>query len=67
MKSLTLNIKGILSNGFVGYLQDVIEGIGGRWFNLWHLFLGTLDVIGDRTIGNPKEWGDFFTGKKKLK
>lgn len=67
MKSLSTNSKGQLSNLIVGYLQNLIEAAGGRYFGWKDIAYGTSMALCDATFGAGKRMKDFFTGNKNSK
>lgn len=61
VKSLAVNVKGMISNWLVGELQMMIEAGGGEFYNTRDLLWAWKQVLGDNTKGVPGRIMDYLT------
>lgn len=67
IRSLTVNVKGMISNAMVGMIQMIIEAGGGEFYNSKDLLLAIQKVVGDDTFKAPGRFFDFLTNNVNSK
>lgn len=61
LRSLAVNVKGIISNYLVGELQMIIEAGGGEFFRIRDYLWAHTKIFGDDVTGAPGRIMDFVT------
>ena len=67
LRSLTFNVKGMISNALVGELQVLIEAGAGEFYNLLDYMWAHTKIFGDSTISAPGRIIDFMTNNVNSK
>ena len=67
LKSLAVNVKGMISNEAVGELQMLIEAGGGEFYNMKDLIWAHAKVLGDNTKDAGGKMMDLITNDKNSK
>lgn len=67
IRSLSLNIKGAISNEVVGHLQAIIEAGGGEFYKMKDLLWAEARVFGDNTTQAPGRIIDFINNNENSK